>query len=412
MDKISSWLFLNNWQRKLVAIIIAMIIWVFVNNSIVDTKTIPNVAVKVTNIPLDKTIIGLSSNGMLSKRVTLTLSGTKDIIQELEPGDLEVLLDASMANSDDWDVQISKKNLISLNPEIDLLHHITQVGHSELILKISPLITSKIPITIMPPAGESPPEYEFLDIWPQRLLQTITGPEEEVKIIKAEGIELTFNLSEIQKEELDNLKSAYKDEVSFPVPDKWKKIEVPCHNYLKEDLNDPQADHLHIDFLRKQFSQIGKEIPIRVFYPLKYADKINPKTYPLLVNDQMHQVQDVISLTIPLYVRDVSKLFLDIVTDNLEITIVASPTSERAVLRWSLDIVDAHELEDVFVAFHSANSPESKDSGSSLARRHEAMLRNRFREYARRLQLYKAPDQKFQLDSRLEANGIKVSLTG
>lgn len=414
MDKLISWIFLSNWQRKLLALASAVVLWYFVNASIVDTKTIPNVPIRITNIPAEKTVLGLLPNGMLSKRVTLTLSGTKDVVQDLEAGDLEVLLDASTANSDEWIVQISKKNLVSLNPSIDLVHHITQVvSHSELVLKISPLKTAKIPIVVLKPIGEAPSGYEFLDIWPQHLMQTIVGPEEEIQALRAEGLRLELNLGDITKADLEALKqpqsSVQNDEISFPIPDKWKKVEIPCRNNLKEDINDPDALYLRVDFLRKQFLPIDQEVPIRVFYPLKYLDVLNPNTYPLILNDQMKQNAGVTFLMVPLYLRDVSRVFLNIIRDNVELTIVAAPSSERAVLQWSLEVVDWHELEDVYAAMLSANSPEHKSKSATLAKQREMMLRNRFRDYMKRLRPYQAPEQKYNLDSRLEEKGIKVS---
>ncbi len=181
MDSIITKLFIDNWPRKLLSILAALIIWLVVNQSITDTKIIRNVPIRIVNLPLDKTITGLLPNGILNKRITLTLSGTKDVIDELEPGDLEVLIDASSIDHAEWIVQITKKNLISLNPSIDLHNHITQVSNNEFVIKISRLITAKVPITINKPVGEPPQGYEYLDIWPQRLQQTITGPEGKSK---------------------------------------------------------------------------------------------------------------------------------------------------------------------------------------------------------------------------------------
>ena len=101
-------LLLNNWQRKLVAISTALIIWLFVNHSIISTKTIANVPIRIIKLPPDKTIIGLLPNGVLKKRMTLTLSGTRDVIEELEPGDLEVVIDASII--DRFDVTVMVRN--------------------------------------------------------------------------------------------------------------------------------------------------------------------------------------------------------------------------------------------------------------------------------------------------------------
>src|SRR5580704_12492526 len=157
MESMIKGLFINNWQRKLVAILAAIVIWLLVDHSITDTKTIPNVSMRIVNLPPEKTILGLLPNGILTKRVTLTLTGSKDVVDELEAGDLEVVLDASVANNDEWIVQINKKNLLSLNPDIDLSHSINQVEHSEQIIKLSRLITAKIPINVQSPTGDPPP---------------------------------------------------------------------------------------------------------------------------------------------------------------------------------------------------------------------------------------------------------------
>lgn len=411
MDKLIHQIFIDNWQRKIVALGTALIIWLFVNSSISENKTIPNVPIRISNLPPDKTIVGLLPNRMLSKRVTLTLTGSKDVIQDIEPGDLEVLLDASVAGSDEWVVNITKKNLVSLNPDIDLLHNISLVEHSELVLKLSSLVTAKIPVRISYPAGEAPSGYEFLDIWPQSFLQTVSGPEEEIQALSISGLDLTFNLSDISKADLDALKSqhghAHDDEISFSVPEKWLKVAIPFQHNALEDINDPDAQYLRINFLKKQFLPIEKEIPIRVFYPIKHSDAINAKTYPLAVNEQMRVKNDITIFLVPLYLRNVSRLFLNLISDNLELTILAAPQGERTVLQWTLEVVDAHEIEDVYVAYFHANSSKSQEGG--LSKRREIMLRTRFREYMHRLTLFKAPDQKFRLESKLGESQIIVS---
>ena len=228
MESIVSQLFFNNWQRKLVALISALIIWAFVNHSINATKTIPSVPIRVINLPADKTIHGLLPNGIFSKRITLTLVGTKGVIDEIEPGDVEVLLDASTVDTDEWIVKISKKNLVSLNPEIDLAQHVSLVGHPDLIIKLSKVVTAKVPVTVETPKGSSPPGYEFLDIWPQQMFHTLSGPEEEVQKIKEKGLTLSFDIADITKADLDALKSSgHNDEVSFFLPKKWKQVVIP-----------------------------------------------------------------------------------------------------------------------------------------------------------------------------------------
>ena len=178
------------------------------------------VAVRVINLPYDKTIVGLLPNGYLSNRITLTLSGSKEMMQSLESSDLEVLLDGSTAGADDWVVQIAKKNLVSLNPDLDLRHDVTSVQHPEFVLKLSQLFTDKVPVLIKNPVGQAPEGYEFFYIWPEQLMQTVSGPKEEVQDLKIKGLRLILDLSKITKDDLKHSfrqtgKDSFSDEISF-----------------------------------------------------------------------------------------------------------------------------------------------------------------------------------------------------
>ena len=64
---------------------------------------------------------------------------------------------------------ITKNNLISKNPNINLERSIKKVISSELTIKISRLVKEKIPVLITKPIGEAPKGYQFLDVWPFQL---------------------------------------------------------------------------------------------------------------------------------------------------------------------------------------------------------------------------------------------------
>lgn len=413
MESLISRFFFHNWQQKIVALVSAMIIWVFVNHSIIETKTIPGVPIRIVNLPPDKTILGLQPNGLLNRRITLTLTGTKDVIHDLEAGDVEVLIDAHLIDHDDWVTQISKKNLVSLNPAVDLAHHVSQVEHTEHILKLRKVIQAKIPIIILPPTGNPPEGYEFLDIWPQKLFQTLTGAEEEIQSLKAQGLEVTFDLMEITKADLDSVKSAHNslqdDEITFMVPAKWKKVSIPFHHTPQEEINDPEAQHLRIDFLRKELLPLTTEIPIRIFFPARYSQTLNPRTLVLQHSDEIMEKNDLTFFRTPLFAQGVSRLFLKIVQENLELTLVAAPKNERATLQWSMDIVDPHTLEDAYVAYLFASQNHGKNNQTSLAKSRETVLRNRFREYIQSLTLFTGPDQRLKIEGTIEGNVIRVA---
>ncbi len=86
----------------------------------------------------------------MSKRTTLTLSGKKGVIDQLEPGDIEVFLDVSNLPNDGI-IQITKKNLINLNPDVNLTSNVNSIEHPEFVIKVSSILTDEIPIIIQPP---------------------------------------------------------------------------------------------------------------------------------------------------------------------------------------------------------------------------------------------------------------------
>lgn len=399
--------FLHNWQRKLVALLTAIFIWLFVSHSINETQTIPNVPIRIINLPPDKTIQGLLPNGILSRRITLSLTGSKNVVEQLEPGDIEVLLDASTADHDDWIIDLSKKNLVSLNPSIDLAQNISQIKNSEFVVKISKLVTAKIPLTIEPPKGNPPIGYEYLDIWPQHLTQIVSGPEEEIQKLKEKGLSLSFDLSEITQTELDAIKTNVRgDEISFPIPKKWKQIAIPFRNTL-EEINDPEAQNLRIDFLRKELHQLEKEIPLSVFFPLEDLDKLNPEIYSIAANDDIHIREGVAIFTKPLFSAEVSRLFLDVVRNSMQIVIIAAPKNQRKVLSWSLQFIQPRDLEESYVAFSIANATTSKGLYETNEEKND-LLRRRFRDYMQRMTLYIDQNKKLHLKSTIEGDQIRV----
>lgn len=407
-------LFFHNWKQKLAAVVSAMVIWMFVNQSITDTKTISGVPVRIINLPADKTIRGILPNGILGRRISLTLNGTKDVIQDLEPGDLEVLIDASNYDSDEWIVKLTKKQLVSLNPSIDIAHHVTQIDHAEFIVKLSPLVTAKIPIHVE--VTGSPPEgYQFLDVWPETLQQTISGPEEEIEKLKEKGLTLSFDLKEITEESLGELKTttraAHHDEVSFLVPNKWKQVSIPFQHHSLEQVNDPEAANLRIDFLKQELLPVDGDTPIRIFYPIKWRDTLNPETLSLAPNEWIQQAHGLFQFDSPLYVKQVSRLFLNIIRDNIEIVIIAAPTSEREELHWNVEIFDPKELEDTYVAYliGDLDTDGSGQQQTALVRKREELLRKRFRDYAQKLRLYINEKQKLRLRSIVVDDKVQVS---
>lgn len=222
-------IFVAHWSRKLVSIVLAVIIWLVVNHTLTSTRNISNVPVRIIHLPSGKTVEGIQPNGRLAKKLTLTVVGNRSLIDELTPSDLEVVIDAA-DKSDEWIVTVSKKNLVSLNPEIDISSGISRVYHPNFVIRMTKLVTEQIPIVITQPIGEAPRGYQFLDVWPYHLSLTVSGPEEVIKRLKLKEQRITFNLSDISKSQMDELAlkaESNSDVVSYFVPEQWKQINIP-----------------------------------------------------------------------------------------------------------------------------------------------------------------------------------------
>ena len=402
-------IFIDHWPRKLVAFILAIVIWILVNHSMTTTRTFHEVPIKVINIPAGKTIEGLQDNHFLSKKLTITLTGNKNVLEDLTGSDLEVILDAEN-QKDPWIVSIRPKNLICLNPDIDIQKSVSKVIHNSFIIKLSELTTQRIPIHITQPFGEAPKGYQFLDIWPYQLYVTVSGPLETVKQLKTKGIKLTYNLNDISKDHLikAELYSKGKDELSYNIPESWKKVVLPQLSSIPITIDDPQAKVLKMDFAKSDLLPIDRSLPIALFFPAKTSKTINPDTFSLATNDFINKKNGIKVIGQPLYAQGVSKLFLDIVKDMIQIVVIATTQNSKEAPLWNVEFIYPHELEDRYVAKEISQSydPELKSVQSDLR---EEFLRNRFRKYMNKFRLFTQDHQKLRLNIHIDANTIQVT---
>lgn len=399
-------LLLENWQRKVIAIVTALVIWLLVNHSITLTRTIPNVGIRVINVPREKTIEGLQPNGLLGKRWTLTLTGKKSILQNLSSNDIEIVVDAN-GKGERWTEMINKKNLSSPNPDIDIIYGISEVGPSELSVQLIQLVTEQIPIILNSPIGEAPEGYRFIDISSEPLFQAVTGPENKIQELKNKGLSLTFNLDKINRDDLDALAGSQQPfshkEIEFFVPINWKRISNPIRTGQAEEINDPQATFLHLNFLKEEWISLDSPLPIQIFYPLKSSRSVNPASYPLEPNALVQKQHGIPYLNLSLCIRHVSPLFLDIVHSQLSIVIIASPKDNHQ-LEWKVQLNDPLSLEDAFVkASLSQNIDKTHDS--SLTQKEE-FLRGRFQKYLRSMELILPDGQPLKLVAELGQRSI------
>lgn len=400
-------LFFDNWQRKLISLILAIIIWVVTNYSVQVNKEIAGVSARVINLPEGKTIEGMLGNGVLETKVCLNLIGNKERLDELSSKNLEVLIDASQ-QPDQWIAVIDKKNLHCTNPEIDLGKTVLKVVPQEMILRQTKKLSEKIPILITKPIGEAPKGYQFLDIWPHQLFLTVNGPEDVVRRVKNRGIKLTFNLNEVSASDLDLIQNNWKmDEISFPIPGSWKKVSIPQLSDYPLEIDDPLAQSLRLEFSKQDFFPIDTFIPISIYFPSKYSNVLNPESLSITTNSFIVKKNGVKGISIPLYARGVSRTFLETVKDMMQIAVVAAPKSERETLLWSIQFIYPYELETRYVE-KVVNSLEKDDSFDIPSHMREEYLRNRFRKHMNQFRLYTEAHQKLNLRIELKSNSISV----
>ena len=401
-------IFIQNWPRKLISLILAIIVWFVVSQSMATTKTISNIGIRIQNIPEGKTVEGMQSSGLLQKRITLTLNGNKNLLDELTSNDLEVVIDAANQNRE-WIATLSKKNLVSLNPDFNL-SRISKISHKNFIIKLTNLVTERIPVIITQPIGQAPKGYQFLDIWPYQLALDISGPEEVIKEVKNRGIKLTFNLNDISEAQLEDLQasnSKQSDVVSFFVPKHWKHVSIPILSTSPITIDDPDAKFLRIDFVRSELIPISHPIPVGVFIPPHLALSAGSQKITLSPSEVIDNKNGVKMINQPLYAKGVSELFLEIVNDMIEITIIAAPKPDHNQLDWSVQFINSKVLEDRYVSTLLSDSSD-EDLHALQPKIREEYLRNRFRSYMNRFTLYKPDFKRFLLDIDIQGNKINV----
>lgn len=405
-------LFINNWPRKCLSIILAIIIWFVVNKSLSATKTISNVPVKIENIPPGKTIEGIQSNGILNRRVNLTITGNKNLLDDLNSNDIYVVFDAA-GREGEWIATINRKNIRSDTLDINISQGISRVSQQNFIIKLTKLVTEKIPIIITQPIGEAPKGYQFIDVWPYQLYITVSGPEDVVKNLKTRGLKLTFNLNDITKVQLDDLRSTstqkHSDVVAFFVPNPWKQISLPLLSSTPIEINDPDAKYLRIDFLRYELLKLDTHVPVTLFFPPNKTHSLSPSKITLVPNQTIENRNGIKVVSDPLFVKGVSALFLDLVKDMLEITVIVTQ-NEDGCLEWSTQFVNPRDLEDRYVRIltSDASDDELRDLQPQVK---DEILRNRFRNYMNRFQLYKNENEKFEICPKLKGNSILINET-
>ena len=406
-------IFIHNWPRKSLSLLLAIFIWFIISKSLSVSKNIPNVPVRIINIPQGKTVTDMEPNGLLKRRIDLTLFGSKTVLDKLNASHLEVILDAS-GKEDEWIATISKNNIKMHHLDANLSQGIAKVAEQNIIIKLTNLVTEKIPILITSPIGEAPKGYNFLDIWPYQLYITVNGPENTIKKLKAQKLKLTFNLNDISKKDLDDLaittshSDSHSDVVTFFIPNNWKKVSLPFLSSKPIEINDPQAKSLRIDFLRNEIFKIGVAIPVSLFFDPNDIKKFNPQQIHLAGGDLLEIKNGIPFLSMPLYAKGVSSLFLELVKNRIELLILVK--KEERCFDWSIQFIHPKILEDRYVhlLMSDSNIQEAHQVHPALR---EENLRKRFRTYLNRFELFTSQNKRFEICPYLQNKKIHLRKT-
>ncbi|MCY3974991.1 MAG: hypothetical protein OXF02_05555 [Simkaniaceae bacterium] len=382
--------FIRNWPRKCVAACLAIGIWFLIDRSLTTTKTLLNVPIRLEHIPAGKTVTGIREDGTLKRGINLIITGNKSFLDELTRDNVEVLFDAS-GKQDEWIATVSKHNIRFNRSSADVAGRISKVTARNVLIKLTRVLTEKIPVIITQPIGKAPDGYLFLDIWPRKLYITVSGPEEAVKKLSKKGVKLTFNLNDISKEQLDDphLSTQKKqgDVVSYFVPNHRKQVFLSGLSSVPFEINDPDMKFLRIDFLRSEMLGIGFSLPVSLFFPPETGATLNPDTLRLDPKPLLMQRRGLYSVKRPLFAKGVSPLFLEITKGRIELVITVAPEKKGVRSDSSIRFVNPKKLEDHYVRVLMSDASD-REIYDLEPRVREEYLRSRFRSYMSRFELF------------------------
>jgi hypothetical protein len=399
-------LFFENIPRKLVAILTAIIIFFFVNQSLTVTKVVNNVSIRLINIPSQKTVEGLLPNGYLIKKIALTLNGKKSALEELSSTDLEVVIDLT-AKKESFTATITEKNLISLNPQIKIARDIRKVSTRQVFIQLLNLVAEKVPVYLLKPSGEAPKGYQYVDIHPHMVFVDVTGPDDLIKKLKGQGLVKVLSLSDISSEDLDGIasKTSKNDVITYNVPLDQCYVYIPSLAPDKKFYFDPSSEKVKIDFLRTQSLFVETKIPVTFFIPSKHPKEIDVTQISMQESPSVTTFMDVKVLAPKIYAKNVSQPFLETVQSMMQL-IVVPPLLLGQRPSWSLEFIGSKELEEKYVTRMIQESSARLNDQPEAIRRE--LYKARFRNYMNQMVL--TLEDGTPLDFNIQYKNYKITL--
>ena len=321
-----------------------------------------------------------------------------------------MLIDLKNNKNENFKIFITKNNVLSKNPNLNLGRAIKKIKTQEINIHLSKFVMEKVPLVMTEPIGESPKGFQFLHIKPYNLYVTVNGPEEVINQLKTQGgLKLSFNLNEILDTDLEAIESSMqpnikKDVISYYIPTAWKKVNIPEISSSPIEIDDPEAKKLRMEFLKSTHLPITFPIPVILFFPSTTSEKLNSNTVSIANNDFVKKINNIDLIDTPLYAEGVSELFLDILKDKLFIMIYVT---EKNQLDWNIQAALSLEMQKDFTKRVLAEKPLQEHSLISL-NASKQFLKMRFRKYMNGCRLWESPTEKLTLKITLKNNKIHI----
>lgn len=135
MRKLLRKLFIQNWQRKLISLVMSVIIWLLVSNSLIADKIYHNVPVRVTNVPKGMHVEGIRPDGFLKNGITIKIVAHKKFLDDLSYNDIQVLLNATH-KEENWVATVNKHQIVFLNKLDNPYPYIRSVNHEPFVISM------------------------------------------------------------------------------------------------------------------------------------------------------------------------------------------------------------------------------------------------------------------------------------
>ncbi len=393
MKALLDYFLFNNWQRKLLSLMLAIFTWFLVNHYITSDQRFTEVPVHLKNLGPNRTVKGLKAGNILPQKISLGIKGKKYVFRKVKPGDLEIVLDASN-KPENWTPEITRYDIIDKSGTIDLSNVISDVTYSPFTVALEPTFEVPLTVHVTPPRGTAPRGYHFMNVSPRKFHMKVRTSKQEAEHFQSHIAKLNLDLNRISTQQLDELREKNQDKskeiVCFPVPDAWKKVLLPNDMHTRVMLNDPAAENMHITFMYEELLPLPKKLPVALFFPTALSSKLNPESLKLGNNGDLIMSNGLYVLDADLYVDNVSALFLETVKDYLQISIhfdLAKSSQDR--FRWSLELINTNELEERYV--------EEAIIQGKMSREDAPMLIEQFHTLLKKMRLYTAPHKPLSL---------------